>query len=148
MRRPVIILETLAGLVIRTTLVVALFLLFAGHNAPGGGFIGGLVAGATLVLRWVERDAEAVDRIVPGDSRLVLGVGLTVSALAGFGGWWWGTAFLDAVKLEADLPLLGHVKATTALPFDIGVFLVVIGLVAGVVESLGREAEIAEEAEA
>ncbi len=136
-----LVLDTVLDVVFRTALVFSIFLLFAGHNSPGGGFIGGLVAGAALVLRYVAGGIPEVRRVAPWSPDVVLGVGLVTAVITGLGGWVWGSEFLSAAKYEESLPLLGVVKATTALPFDIGVYIVVVGITLAVLTSLGREEE-------
>jgi multicomponent Na+:H+ antiporter subunit A len=136
-----LILETSIGVLFHTTLLFSLFLLFAGHNAPGGGFIGGLVAGAAFVLRYVDAGAAAVERSARVGPHLLLGTGLALAVLTGAASWIAGEAFLEAGELKLDVPVIGLVKTTSALPFDIGVFLVVVGLVLMVLTSLGAESE-------
>ncbi len=140
--RPSVIFDALLDMVFRTALVFSAFLLFAGHNAPGGGFVGGLVAATALVLRYVAGGAPEVDRIVAVHEMTLLGAGLLVAALTGMAGWLMGDAFFYAGHLEADLPVLGHLKASSALPFDIGVYLIVVGLGLALVRSLGRAADL------
>lgn len=140
--RPSVIFDTLLDMVFRTALVFSAFLLFAGHNAPGGGFVGGLVAATALVLRYVAGGAPEVDRIVAVHELTLLGAGLLVAALTGMAGWLMGEAFFYAGHVEADLPVLGHLKASSALAFDIGVYLIVIGLGLALVRSLGRAADL------
>ncbi|MDX1619656.1 MAG: hydrogen gas-evolving membrane-bound hydrogenase subunit E, partial [Nitriliruptorales bacterium] len=142
--RPSLIFDTILDGVFRTAIVFSLFLLFAGHNAPGGGFIGGLVAAAALVLRYVAGGVERVDRVVKLPVSAFLGVGLLLATLTGAGGWLWGDAFLASAKVEVAVPLFGTLKMTTALPFDIGVYAVVVGLALAVVRSLGAEADLEE----
>jgi multicomponent Na+:H+ antiporter subunit A len=122
-------------------LVFSLYLLFAGHNQPGGGFVGGLVAGAAFVLRYVAGGRAALRAAVPVDPGIPVGGGLVLAAGTGMAAWLFGGQFLESGKLEADLWLLGHLKVTSALPFDTGVYLVVAGLVLAVLRTLGAEAE-------
>jgi len=144
--RPSLILDTVLDGVFRTALLFSLFLLFAGHNAPGGGFVGGLVATTALVLRYVAGGVPEVDRIVPWSQSVFLGGGLLIATVTGFGGWLWADTFLASQKVEIELPVLGTLKATSALPFDIGVYLVVVGLGLSIVRSLGAEADSVEAA--
>jgi multicomponent Na+:H+ antiporter subunit A len=132
-----LILDGLVEIVIRTALVFALFLLFSGHNAPGGGFVAGLVAGSALILWFVAGGRAEVDRVVLVSPQIVMGTGLALAVGTGALGWMWGDGFLESVKIEFVVPVLGTVKATSALPFDIGVFLIVIGLTAALVLTLG-----------
>lgn len=140
MRRS-LVLDTVFDVVFRTAVVFSLFLLFAGHNAPGGGFIGGLVAGAGLVLRYVAGGVPEVRRVAPWSPDVVLGTGLVTAVAAGLGGWIWGDEFLESAKVEIELPVLGVLKATSALPFDIGVYVVVVGIALAILTSLGRAEE-------
>jgi len=133
------ILATSVEIIFPTALVFSIFLLFAGHNAPGGGFVGGLVAGAALVLRYLDAGAgEDIRGKLPGT---LLGAGLAVALTAGAAGWVVGGEFLESFKMSFRLPLVGTVKAGSALIFDIGVYLVVIGLVRTVLSVLGSEVQ-------
>lgn len=139
MIRPSFVLDVLIDLVVRTALVFSVFLLFSGHNAPGGGFIAGLVAGIALVLRFIAGGQDAVQRALRLPPRALLGTGLAIAIVTGLAGWLWGDAFLESAKLEIDVPILGVVKATSALPFDIGVYVVVLGVGSAMLSALGRE---------
>ena len=136
-----VVLETAVRLVFHTVLVFSLYLLFAGHNQPGGGFVGGLVAGAAFVLRYVSGGRAALKAAVPVDPGLPVGGGVVLAAGTGMAAWLFGGQFLESGKVELELPVLGTLKATSALPFDVGVFLVVVGLVLAVLRTLGAEAE-------
>lgn len=136
-----LIFEFVVDLIVRTALVFALFLLFTGHNAPGGGFVAGLVAGTALVLRFIAWGRDGITSILPASPQVMMGSGLALAIATGMAGWWWGEAFLDSAKLEASVPVLGTIKATAALPFDIGVFVVVVGLSGALILSLGGEPE-------
>jgi multicomponent Na+:H+ antiporter subunit A len=136
-----VILETAVRLVFHTVVVFGLYLLFAGHNQPGGGFVGGLVVGCAFVLRYIAGGRGALAAAVPVDPVIPLGVGLLVAAGTGAAAWAFGGQYLESDYVELDLPLLGVAKVTSALSFDIGVFLVVVGLVLAILRTLGAEAE-------
>lgn len=139
MIRPSFVLDVLVDLVVRIALVFSVFLLFSGHNAPGGGFIAGLVAGIALVLRFIAGGRDAVQEALRLPPRGLLGTGLAIALLTGLAGWLWGDAFLETAKLEIELPVLGMVKATSALPFDVGVYIVVLGVASAMLSALGRD---------
>jgi multisubunit Na+/H+ antiporter MnhB subunit len=136
-----VILDVGARVLFHSVLAGSLFLLFAGHNRPGGGFIGGLVAAGAFGLRYLAggvTDLRSASRFHPWtflSTGLFLAVGTSAAAL------FLGGQVLESGKLELDLPLLGHIKATSALPFDIGVYLVVVGLMLMALDSLGEEAD-------
>lgn len=134
-----VILETSTRALFHTILLFSLFLLFAGHNDPGGGFVGGLVAGAALVLRAVALGADDVVVTARVRPETLLGGGLLLAATTGAAALALGADFLESGSVEAEIPLLGTVKVVSVLFFDIGVYLVVVGLVLALLASLGRE---------
>jgi multicomponent Na+:H+ antiporter subunit A len=134
-----ILLDTVIDVVARTVLVFAVFLLLSGHNAPGGGFVGGLVGGSALLLRYLTGGTEeVVGRVAPSPESL-MGAGLALAVITGAWSWLGAEPFLSNAFLNVELPLLGTVKTTSALPFDVGVFLVVFGVCLAIITSLGRE---------
>lgn len=122
-------------------LAFSLYLLLAGHNRPGGGFAGGLVAGTAIVVAWAAGGAETVGRLVRFSPTTLLGVGLLVAGLTGLAPLLLGAGFLESASVEIDLPLVGHVKAVSALAFDVGVYLVVVGVIHTIVLVLGEPEE-------
>ncbi|AOP55362.1 Na(+) H(+) antiporter subunit A [Brevibacterium aurantiacum] len=140
-----IILEVTARLVFHAVLIFSLYLLFAGHNDPGGGFAGGLVAGLALVVRYLAGGkfelAEAA-RFTPSG---LLGTGMILAVLTGIGGWFWGDAVFKSVYFEGDIPVLGHLSFGTSTFFDIGVYLIVVGLMLDILRSLGAEVDLHQE---
>lgn len=117
----------------------SLWLLFAGHNQPGGGFVGGIVAGAAISLRYVSGGLPEVRRLSRGRPWIVLGEGLLISAATAIAPLLFGKGVLESSYGTFDVPLLGEISVTTALLFDIGVYLAVIGLAMMVFESFGDE---------
>jgi multisubunit Na+/H+ antiporter MnhB subunit len=136
--RQSIILDLTVDLLFHTVLLVALFFLFAGHNRPGGGFIGGLVAGGALVLRLLS------GRTMPGllakaDPLSMMGAGVALAAGTGIVALFAGGEFLESGSFTVHPPLLGTVKVFSVLAFDIGVFLVVIGMILAELAALGPD---------
>jgi multicomponent Na+:H+ antiporter subunit A len=134
--------ELSSRLLYPSILVLATYFLFAGHNQPGGGFVGGLTAGAAVSLRYVSGGVGAVRDAVRVPPWTVLAGGLVIAAGTALLLLLSGGSVLEHLAFERSLPLLGTVKSTTALPFDIGVFLVVVGLVLMAYEAFGDEADI------
>ncbi|MGZ4572408.1 MAG: hydrogen gas-evolving membrane-bound hydrogenase subunit E, partial [Blastococcus sp.] len=134
-----VVLEVITRVLFHTILVFSLYLLFSGHNAPGGGFAGGLVAGLALVLRYLAGGRYELGEAAPVAPGLLLGAGLLVAGGTALGGLVAGGDALQTVVLAATLPVLGEVKLVTSLFFDIGVYLIVVGLVLDVLRSLGAE---------
>jgi multicomponent Na+:H+ antiporter subunit A len=135
------ILETGTRAVFHTILLFSIYLLFAGHNQPGGGFIGGLIAVAAIVLRATAEGPGDIRRLLPVPAEALLGLGVMLAVLIGLAGYAMGDAFLASAVLEIEAPLLGKIKATSVLVFDIGVYLVVLGLGLVLVRTLLGEVE-------
>ena len=139
MRRSVI-LDTSIRLVYHPVLVLSLYLLFAGHNQPGGGFVGGLVAGIGIALRFVAGGIDEVRTALPLQPWHLLGLGLLIASVTAVAPLLFGKSLMESGKVEWDAPILGVIKTTSALPFDIGVYLVVVGLVLMMFEAFGEPA--------
>jgi multicomponent Na+:H+ antiporter subunit A len=140
--RRLVVVDVAVRLVFPAVMVGSLYLLFVGHNQPGGGFVGGIVAGAAVALRYVAGGIDDVRSLSRARPWTVLGAGLLVSAVTAAVPLLFGGAVLEGALVETDLPLLGHVKLTSALAFDVGVYLVVLGLVLMVFESFGDEPRV------
>lgn len=109
--------------------IASLFLLLRGHNAPGGGFIGGLLAASAIALyamAFGPAPARRWLRIVP---RTLLASGLLVALSSGLPSMLVGRPFLSGVWWHPELPLVGTLPLGTPLWFDLGVYLAVIGFV-------------------
>ncbi|WP_419705666.1 Na+/H+ antiporter subunit A [Promicromonospora sp. NFX87] len=131
--------EVLTRLLFHPMILFALFLLFSGHNSPGGGFAAGLVAGLALTVRYLAGGRYELGEAAPVHPGLVLGTGLFLSAGVGLVALVAGQAALESTILDLHLPVLGHVHLVTSLFFDVGVFLVVIGLVIDILRTFGAE---------
>ncbi len=138
-QRRSVIFEIATRLLFHTMVVFALFLLFSGHNAPGGGFAAGLVIGIALAVRYLAGGRYELGEAAPVHPGLLLGTGLFLSAGVGLLALAVGGAVLESTILEVTLPVLGHVKLVTSFFFDVGVLLVVVGLVLDILRSLGAE---------
>jgi multicomponent Na+:H+ antiporter subunit A len=134
-----VVLEVITRILFHTILVFSLYLLFSGHNEPGGGFAGGLVAGLALVLRYLAGGRYELGEAAPVDPGLLLGAGLLFAGGTGVAGLLLGAEVLQTAILETTLPVLGDIKLVTSLFFDMGVYLIVVGLVLDILRSLGAE---------
>ncbi|KAA0022163.1 Na+/H+ antiporter subunit A [Antrihabitans cavernicola] len=141
-----LILEITTRLVFPTIMVLSVYFFFSGHNAPGGGFAGGLTAGLALVLRYLAGGRYELGEALPVDAGQILGLGLILSAGTAAISLLLGAPVLSSAVFEVTLPLLGHIKLVTALFFDLGVYLIVVGLVLDVLRSLGARLDSAAEA--
>lgn len=117
----------LAQLMFPLTLTVSIFLFLRGHNAPGGGFIAGLVLAVPLLMQYVIQGAASVESRFGFDYIRCIGLGLLLATLGGMASMLFGVPFLTSGHLDLQLPLIGTVPLASALVFDTGVYLVVFG---------------------
>jgi multicomponent K+:H+ antiporter subunit A len=110
--------------------VFALFLLFRGHNLPGGGFAAGIALAVAFILQYMAGGTRWVEERIQLRPVRLMGVGLAVAAATGAGAWWFAHPFLTSHVAHFDVPLLGDVHFPSAFLFDIGVFVLVVGATA------------------
>ncbi len=143
-----IILEVVVRLIFHGLIILSIYLLLAGHNAPGGGFAGGLVAGLALVARYLAGGRHELGATVPLDAGRILGMGLALAVTMGILPLFFGQSALASAWVDVDLGPFGSLPFVTSTLFDIGVYLVVFALVLDVLRSLGVEIDEHAEAEA
>lgn len=132
-----LILDTTVRLVFDAAMVLSIYLLVAGHNQPGGGFVGGLVAGAAISLRYITGGLDEVRSLTTVPPWSFVGLGLALAAATALMPLLGGNGPLDHGSHEWDVAILGHIKVTTAILFDAGVYLIVVGLLLLIFEGLG-----------
>jgi multicomponent Na+:H+ antiporter subunit A len=126
-------------LVFPAVVVGSVYLLLAGHNQPGGGFVGGLIVGTAITLRYLAGGIEEVRSLTRVKPWTILGTGLLVAACTAAASLVAGHEALESAVIDVDVAVIGHVATTTALFFDVGVFLLVVGLVLMMFEAFGDE---------
>ncbi|WP_433758524.1 Na+/H+ antiporter subunit A [Nocardia sp. CA-135398] len=131
------VLQVTTRLVFPTIMVLSVYFFFSGHNAPGGGFAGGLTAGLALTLRYLAGGRYELGEALPVDAGHLLGGGLALAAGTASTSLLLGAPPLSSAIVAVTLPVIGHIKVVTALFFDLGVYLIVVGLVLDVLRSLG-----------
>lgn len=134
-----LILRTATRYMFPPLLVFSIYLLLRGHHYPGGGFVGGLFAGSAFALYALAFDAADARRLLRADPRDITATGLAVALLSGvpalvsgnafLTGTWWTLAIQPDMVIEIGSPLI----------FDIGVYLVVFGVLLTLVFSLAEE---------
>ncbi|MFQ3661055.1 MAG: Na+/H+ antiporter subunit B [Chloroflexaceae bacterium] len=121
-----IILRTVSRLMLPILLLLSLFMLVRGHNLPGGGFIGGLVAASAFILQIIAYGPKYVREVFPISFLRLAAFGVIFAALWGLIGLVTGQAFMLAFWIKEPIPGIG--KLGTPVLFDIGVYLTVIGV--------------------
>ncbi|SNS02312.1 multisubunit potassium/proton antiporter, PhaA subunit /multisubunit potassium/proton antiporter, PhaB subunit [Methylobacillus rhizosphaerae] len=122
-----LVLATFSRILLPLALLVAVFILLRGHNQPGGGFIAGLITSAALIVQYLANGVEWTRSKLPANTHPLIGYGLLVAASTGIASWYFGYPFLTSTFNHLHLPVLGEFELASAMAFDIGVFLVVVG---------------------
>jgi multicomponent Na+:H+ antiporter subunit B len=128
---------TKVAVVIIFTFAINLFI--SGHHYPGGGFIGGLTFASALILLFLSFDIESVRKNIPIDFKILAAVGVLVSVLTGVGSIVFAAPFLSQAFGYFNLPIFGKTELATAVIFDVGVALAVIGTSITIILSIGDD---------
>lgn len=115
------------------------FIFLAGHNNPGGGFIGGLIAAGGLVLLTLAFGTRVVRLILPVNYRTLTATGLLIAVLTGVGSFIFDVPFLTHTFGHVDLPIFGETELATATIFDLGVYFSVIGVAMTIILTIGED---------
>lgn len=123
-----LILSTAARMLMPLLLLFSVFLLLRGHNKPGGGFVGGLVAAAAFSLYALAYGARAARRLLRVPPHVLIGTGLLIALSSGVVSLLAGGQFMQGLWGDVRLPALGEIHLGTPLLFDVGVYLAVVGV--------------------
>jgi multicomponent K+:H+ antiporter subunit A len=146
------VMASLTRLLLPLALLVSIFILLRGHNAPGGGFIAGLVTAIALIMQYLANGVAWTQSRLPANMHPVMAIGLLIAVVTGLGSWLVGHAFLTSTFTYLDWPLIGKFEVASAMLFDLGVYLVVVGATLlilihiGLMHSASHEPVNAEEA--
>ncbi|KAI5916356.1 monovalent cation/H+ antiporter subunit A [Thauera sp. 2A1] len=129
----------LIRLVLPVAVLVSIFFLLRGHNAPGGGFVGGLVLATALLVQYMFSGViwtEARLRVLP---QQWIAFGLLAAGLTGAGAWLAARPFLSALGWHGELALIGDIHLSTVLAFDLGVYMLVVGATSLILVALAHQ---------
>ena len=129
-----VILRTATRILVSLMLLFSIFVMIRGHNEPGGGFVGGLIASIGLALFTLAYGPATVRRAMRIDPRFIAMVGLGTAVIAGLIGLIWGHAFMKGMWAE-----VAGIPVGTPVLFDLGVYLVVIGAVMTLILAMEEE---------
>jgi multicomponent K+:H+ antiporter subunit A len=136
-RYPLILAQTTRFL-LPLALLVSVFLFLRGHNAPGGGFIAGLVTAAALILQYMASGITWTREQWAMRYHRLIAWGLLFALTTGLGSWLFDRPFLTSAFGHFDLPLVGEFELASAMLFDLGVYLVVVGVLMLILATLGK----------
>ena len=132
-----VILQTSSKLILPLMMIFSFFLLLRGHNEPGGGFIGGLVASAGFILYSLAFSVEETKSILKVNPLNLIITGLLIALLSGFYPLLLSKIFMTGLWTDFELPIIG--KLGTPFIFDIGVYFVVLGIAVSIIFSISEE---------
>jgi multicomponent Na+:H+ antiporter subunit B len=132
-----VILSTASRYLFPLMLIFSFFLLLRGHNEPGGGFVGGLVAAAAYALYLIANGVEEAKKLLKAEPIKLIALGLLLAVISAFISVVTGQDFMKGVWAKNEYPVIG--KVGTPLLFDLGVYFLVLGIVLKIVFSLAEE---------
>ncbi|MFC3284675.1 monovalent cation/H+ antiporter subunit A [Litchfieldella rifensis] len=132
------ILTTVSRVLLPLALLVSAFIFLRGHNQPGGGFIAGLITAVALILIYMARGVEWTQARLDFQYQPVAIAGLATATLTGLGSWLFGYPFLTSSYGHFHIPLIGDIELATAILFDLGVYLTVVGATLMILANLGK----------
>jgi multicomponent Na+:H+ antiporter subunit B len=132
-----VILSTASRYLFPLMLIFSFFLLLRGHNEPGGGFVGGLVAAAAYALYLIANGVEEAKKLLKAEPIKLIALGLLLAVISAFISVVTGQDFMKGVWAKNEFPVIG--KVGTPLLFDLGVYFLVLGIVLKIVFSLAEE---------
>lgn len=134
-----VILQTVTKAISFIILTFSIYIFFAGHHNPGGGFIGGLLTAGGIVLLFLAFDMKTMRSVMPIDFKIMTASGLLIAVLTGVGSFLFGVPFLSHTFDYFQLPILGKTELATALLFDLGVYLTVVGVTMTIILTIGED---------
>jgi multicomponent K+:H+ antiporter subunit A len=125
-------------LLLPLALLVAIFVLLRGHNLPGGGFIAGLITAVALITQYLANGINWTSSRMSNRLNPLIGIGLLLATGTGLGSWVFGYPFLTSTFTHVHWPIVGEFEIASAMLFDLGVYLVVVGVTLLILLQLGR----------
>lgn len=132
-----LIMASLTRVLLPLALLVAVFILLRGHNLPGGGFIAGLITAVALITQYLANGAAWTQARFAINMHTAIATGLLLAALTGVASWLFDYPFLTSAFGHLDWPLVGEFELASAMAFDLGVYLVVVGVTLLIIVNLG-----------
>jgi len=122
------------------SLVVGAYIFLRGHNQPGGGFVAGLVVAIALIMQYIASGYAWAAERMKVDAQSMIGAGVAIAGLAGIAAFAFGRPFLTSTFGYLHWPVVGTFEVASAIAFDLGVFLTVVGVMVLSLAQLSRVA--------
>ncbi|MGM1021364.1 MAG: Na+/H+ antiporter subunit A [Bacillota bacterium] len=134
-----VILKMVSKVMVVMIFTFSMYLFFAGHNNPGGGFIGALMTSAALILLAIAFGMDTIRKVLPINYRILTAVGLIIAILTAAGSFAFGAPFLSHTFGHFHLPIMGDTELATAVLFDLGVYLAVVGVTMNIIFTIKED---------
>jgi multicomponent K+:H+ antiporter subunit A len=131
------IMAALTRLLLPLALLVSAFIFLRGHNLPGGGFIAGLITAVALIMQYLANGVEWTHNRMAANLHPIIGSGLLIGLLTGLASLAFGYPFLTSTFTHVHWPVIGDFEVASAIAFDLGVYLVVVGATLLILVHLG-----------
>jgi multicomponent K+:H+ antiporter subunit A len=132
------ILVVLSRILLPLALMVSAYMFLRGHNQPGGGFVAGLITSVALILQYVCSGTRWVSQRIRLGYRSLAVTGVLIATLTGMASWFFNYPFLTSTFIHLHWPLVGEFEIASALAFDAGVYLTVVGATLVILAQLGK----------
>ncbi|WP_213608619.1 monovalent cation/H+ antiporter subunit A [Pseudoalteromonas sp.] len=142
-----ILLACISQSLLPLALLVSAYIFLRGHNLPGGGFIAGLVTSIAFILQYMAHGTAWINERFDVNYRKIIASGIAIAMFTGVGSWFFGKPFLTTWFDYFDIPFVGKTELASAIVFDLGVYLTVVGATLMILASLGNMTANAEKEE-
>ncbi|NLC28303.1 MAG: DUF4040 domain-containing protein, partial [Campylobacteraceae bacterium] len=132
------IMQVLMRILLPIMLLVAVYIFLRGHNLPGGGFVAGLIASVALIVQYLANGIGWASKRLLIDKHFLIGSGVLIAGATGVVSMLIGFPFLTSAFIYLDWPIVGEFEVASAIAFDLGVFLVVVGATVMILVQLGK----------
>ncbi|GGD67785.1 monovalent cation/H+ antiporter subunit A [Lacimicrobium alkaliphilum] len=133
-----LILAMISQSLLPLALLVSAYIFLRGHNMPGGGFIAGLITSVALIQQYIAHGVDWIKPRIKVDYQWLIASGVLIAALTGAGSWLFGKPFLTSWFDYFDIPWIGEIELASAILFDLGVYLTVVGATLLILANLGK----------
>ena len=133
-----VLLASISQSLLPLALLVSFYIFLRGHNMPGGGFIAGLVTAVAFILQYIAHGSNWIAERLTINYRKIIASGIAIALLTGVGSWFFGRPFMTTWFEYFDIPFIGEIELASALVFDIGVYITVVGSTLMILASLGK----------
>lgn len=133
-----LLLASISQALLPLALLVSVYIFLRGHNLPGGGFIAGLVTAIAFILQYIAHGSEWIAKRFTMNYRKIIASGILIAMATGVGSWFFDRPFLTSWFDYFDIPGIGEIELASAMIFDLGVYITVVGATMMILASLGK----------